>query len=122
MNNPKAAIAILVVTHFVAGLILGWFAEAGQPTIFSALFIGLVFCQTSLLGFWGGLVANRWPLRLLGVAAGTAYLGSMIGLPLGRVRFLDVLIVALSTVAVATVLLVIRLLGSCPICAQAVAC
>ncbi len=108
MNKQKAAIAILVAVHVITGLVLGWFVEDGSATFVSALFIGLVFSQTSLLGFWGGLGMNRWPVRLLGVIVGTAYLGPMFGISIRELNFEMLFLVVLSTVAVAAVLLVVR--------------
>ncbi len=108
MTNPKVAIAILVAVHVITGLVLGGFAKDRPLSFLLAMSIGLVFCQTSLLGFWGGLGTNRWPIRLLGVAAGTAYLAPVFGLINGVWDNQLLLLVVLSTMAVAAVLLVIR--------------
>ena len=53
------------------------------PNLVVAVFVGIVFCQTSLLGIWGGLgTSSRWN-RLLGVMVGMGYLGLLMDFCLG---------------------------------------
>ena len=74
MNHRNLPLVALVAMHIIAALVLGWVAEDGQPTLPLAVYIGLTFSQTSLLGFWGGLGTSHWLLRLGGVALGIAFL------------------------------------------------
>jgi hypothetical protein len=112
MTNTKAAIAILVAVHVITGLILSWLAGPRPPSFLQALFIGVVFSQASLLGFWGGLGTNHWLVRFVGVVVGMAYLGPMFGIGIRELTPDTLFIVFLSTPTVTVVLLVIRRLGA----------
>jgi hypothetical protein len=54
-------ILVLVVIHVVAGIVSACLS-ADQPAFSSAIFIGIVFCQTCLLGMWAGLGTTHWML------------------------------------------------------------
>lgn len=53
----------LVTTHG-AGVVVAAFASADAPAPSSALFIALVFCQTSLIGMWGGFGRSQFMFSL----------------------------------------------------------
>ena len=78
------------------------------PNLAAAVFVGIVFCQTSLLGIWGGLGMSSWWNRLLGVTVGVGYLGLLMDLCLGEPYRDNHVIVSLATVLVAGVLLIVR--------------
>ena len=60
--------ALLVMT--------GW----QEPCTTSALFLGVVFGQTGLLGVWGGLGEGRWYVRFAGFVCGVGYLVLLLGI------------------------------------------
>ena len=72
--NRKLSLVFLALAHIFCGQAIGFFAESGRPEIISAIYIGLFFSQTSLLGIWGGFATIGWPMRLVGVTIGIAYL------------------------------------------------
>ena len=63
----------LFLAHMVALLTLIPFIEPGN-TPWVILFVGLIFSQTSLLGFWAALGTNPFWQRVTGLVLGTAYL------------------------------------------------
>ncbi|MBW3595728.1 MAG: hypothetical protein KY475_00470 [Planctomycetes bacterium] len=77
MAFRRAAIAVLVAAHVVGGIVAAGLSS-DEPAISSALFISLVFCQTSLVGMWGGFSNTHWMLRLVGVAAGVILLTTLL--------------------------------------------
>ena len=111
LNSFHAAIAfaVLFVLHIVLGIVLGIVTSDGPPTILLAVFVGLFFAQTTLLGFVGGLVNVPWHVRLLLVIFGTLYLNLLFcaGLDIWH----DPQIIVLSTLPIlgtALVALIIR--------------
>jgi hypothetical protein len=78
------------------------------PNLAVAVFVGVVFCQTSLLGIWAGLGRNPWWIRLPGAAAGIVYLGLLLDLCLGQPYRDNHIIVLLTTVLIVGVLLAVR--------------
>ena len=60
------------------------FVPRPGPSLAAAVFVGIVFCQTSLLGIWGGLGMSSWWNRLLGVMVGMGYLGLLLDFCLVR--------------------------------------
>ncbi|MAD81308.1 MAG: hypothetical protein QGF59_14925 [Pirellulaceae bacterium] len=106
--NQKLSLVILALAHVLCGLTTGFFAENGPPEILLAIYVGLFFSQTSLLGIWGGLATLGWPIRLVGVTIGLAYLGPQFCFSLGNWGSELLLLVFLSTVVVAGVMLVVR--------------
>ena len=103
----------LVLAHVAIGLSTGTivaligFSPPG-PHLAAAVFVGVVFCQTSLLGIWCGLGTSSWWRRLLGVMAGMGYLGLLLDFGVGEPYHDNHVIVSLATVLVAGVLLVVR--------------
>ncbi|MCH5376479.1 MAG: hypothetical protein JJ992_21120, partial [Planctomycetes bacterium] len=79
---PAAGILALTFVHIVLGVVLACFSS-DQPAVSLALFLGLIFAQTSLLGMWGGLGGNHWLLRMIGIVTGTIYLWMVCGLGIG---------------------------------------
>ena len=106
--NHRLSFVILALAHILCGLTIGFFAEDDQNDILPAIYIGLFFSQTSLLGIWGGLATLGWPIRLVGVTMGMAYLGPQFCFSMGNWGPELLLLVFLSTVAVAGVMLVVR--------------
>ena len=84
----KPRLRWLVLAHVAislsTGMLAAWTGAASGPNLAVAVFVGIVFCQTSLLGIWGGLGTNSWWSRLLGVMAGMGYLGPLFDFCLGR--------------------------------------
>lgn len=106
--NHKLTLIILVVVHVISGLIIGYFAEEGEGMVLLTGYIGLFFCQTSLLGIWGGLATYKWPIRLFGVIFGIAYLVPQLCFSLNDWDANVILLVILSTIVVAGVMLIVR--------------
>jgi hypothetical protein len=61
------------------GALVSYFAGR-SPTLRGAVFLGLVFSQTSPLGIWGSLGGSPWWKRLIGVVVGVGYLGLLLGI------------------------------------------
>jgi hypothetical protein len=106
----------LVVTHVLLGMVLAFAAHDsdyysyGDPDPFFAVFLGIVFSQTSLLAIWGSLGTGVWWKRLIGVICGIIYIFFLTGTCIGKAyeeAFLDIGVVA---AFVAVVLLVVRVL------------
>ena len=60
INRPrKRRLRWLVLAHVAAslstGMLVAWDGPALWPGPAAEVFVGIVFCQTSLLGIWGGL-------------------------------------------------------------------
>ena len=106
-ENPGAAIALLCGIHVLAGIVLA-FCSADVPTVSSALFISLVFCQTSLLGMWCGLGRSRWILRLIGLSVGTGYLAIVFGAGIDELSEETVFVVVVAVLLVAAVTWIVR--------------
>ena len=106
----------LVLAHVAIGLSTGmlvaWIRSPSKPQLVATVFVGVVFCQTSLVGIWGGLgMSSRWN-RLLGVMLGMGYLGLLMDLCLvGYLTSDSHFIVSLATLPVAGVLLIVRCFG-----------
>lgn len=106
--NSRAAIILLTAFHVVAGVVMALFA-ANQPAVSSALFISLVFCQTSLVGMWCGFGHTHWMLRLIGLAVGVVLLTVLLCLGLeSDPRTLLFLLVFVATLVVAAVTWCVR--------------
>jgi hypothetical protein len=103
----------LVVGHIVVGLIGAFVVHStSSPTLQTALFAGLVFSQTSLLGIWGGLGSTRLWKRLIGVLLGVGYLGCLLGLGSStrQIGFTQVIGFAFETVGGGATIVVVLLL------------
>jgi len=106
----------LVLAHVAIGLSTGilvaWTRSPSKPNLVATVFVGIVFCQASLVGIWGGLgMSSRWN-RLLGVMLGMGYLGLLMDLCLvGYLTSDSHFIVSLATLPVAGVLLIVRCFG-----------
>lgn len=113
MNIAAAATArrpliILAIAHVLCGLVLGYIAEDGPEPFWLAIYLGLLFSQTSLVGMWGGLARRRWQVRLGGVVVGVVYLWFQCCFSLARWGIEPLILVFVSTVAVAVVFLLLR--------------
>jgi hypothetical protein len=116
MSRRLLSIVALIAVHVAAAIVLAVLAEDGEPTITLALFVGLTFCQTSLIGMWGGLGFSHWCVRFASVALGISLLALLFNWGLSSQRFLRwfevdpqiVVLVALCTLATTCVMLVVR--------------
>ena len=109
-TTPRPRILWLVLAHIVVGLtgaFVVYFARRG-PTLWGAVFVGVVFSQTSLLGIWGGLGTNPWWSRLIGVVVGVGFLGLLLGVGGGELAWENYFIVSVGTALITGVLLVVR--------------
>ncbi|MCO6456710.1 MAG: hypothetical protein J5I93_15535 [Pirellulaceae bacterium] len=88
------------------GVVLCPFADQ-SPEEVTALFISLLFCQTSLLGFWSALGALPGWWRLLGLVLGMLYLITLLQVAIGGQESLYVLVL-LAVLCVAGPLLLVR--------------
>ena len=99
----------LVVGHIVFGLIGAWAAYSigtGSGSTRRAAFVGLVFSQTSLLGFWGCLGSDPAWRRVIGVAVGVGYLGLQLGVSFPELDIISLWVVAATTISALPLLLV----------------
>lgn len=99
---PNPTLLSLVLIHLIAGLATGA-VSADRPAVSSAIFLGLIFSQTALLGIWTGLGSTDVRLRLGGFAVGTIYLAILCGWGINEVDPEVVVIVALPCILVALV-------------------
>lgn len=76
-ERNSTPIVALLGGHLALGVALCPFADQ-SPRETTALFVSLLFCQTSLLGFWSALGASPWWWRLLGLVLGTMYLTALL--------------------------------------------
>lgn len=112
-RKPRVRWLVLVLAHVAIGLSTGmlaaWigFSHWGSDLVV-AVFVGIVFGQTSLLGIWGALGTSSWWKRLLGVVVGMVCLGLLLDISVGPPYRYNHVIVLLATVLVAGVLLVVR--------------
>jgi hypothetical protein len=112
-RKPRVRWLVLVLAHVAIGLSTGmlaaWigFSHWGSDLVV-AVFVGIVFGQTSLLGIWGALGTSSWWKRLLGVVVGMVCLGLLLDLSVGPPYRDNHVIVLLAVVLVAGVLLVVR--------------
>jgi len=108
--QPRRRILWLVVAHIVVGLVGAVVAyRAGpSPTLKGAVFFGLVFSQTSLLGIWGGLGTNPWWQRLIGIVVAVGYLVPLLGIGIHEPNLATLIVVTAATAFVLTVLLIAR--------------
>lgn len=72
--NRNPSFVILSLVHLVCGWVLGFFAEDRPHSTLLAIYIGLFFSQTSLLGIWTGFAKFSWRFRLVGFVLGIGYL------------------------------------------------
>lgn len=107
--SPRRSVVLaLFLLHFFGGMVAAFFAT-DWATISTAIFIAVIFCQTSLLGMWGGLGATHWILRLLGLALGTIYLAFELGWGIDEMGPQIFLLVIIATSVVAVVTWMVRL-------------
>ena len=104
----------LIVGHIVVGLtgafVVFWLTDR-SPTVWAFAFLGIVFGQTSLLGIWGGLGANPWWSRMVGVIVGTGYLFLLLGLGIDELNQRTFIVVVMATMFVMLILLSVRCFG-----------
>ncbi len=105
--SSNAAIPILVLCHVVVGIVAS-ICSADQIAISSAIFLGIIFCQVSLLGMWFGLGASPWMLRLIGLIAGSVYLAIECGLGINELDFEIILLVTLPIALVSVMTWIVR--------------
>ena len=106
-RNAGAVVGLLVGAHAIAGIVLA-FCSADVPSVSSALFISLMFCQTSLLGMWCGLGRSHWSLRLIGLIVGTGYLTIVFGAGIDDLSEETVFVVVVAVLLVAAVTWIVR--------------
>ena len=100
----------LIVGHAVMGLV-GFslaYPDGGGPTLWVAVFVGLMLSQASLLGIWGGLGTNPGWARLTGVVVGVGFLVPLLGVGIHEVDSATFIVVVAATSCVALPLLVVR--------------
>jgi hypothetical protein len=112
-TKPRLRLLVLVLAHIAIGLAAGglatWFRRPPGVDLAIAVFVGIVFSQTSLLGIWGGLGTNPWWSRLIGVVVGVGSLGLLLGVGVGeRASEENYFIVSVATALIIGVLLVVR--------------
>jgi len=112
-TKPRLRLLVLVLAHIAMGLAAGcwaaWFRIPPNVDLVIAVFVGIVFSQTSLLGIWGGLGTNPWWSRLIGVVVGVGSLGLLLAVGVGeRASEENYFIVSVATALIIGVLLVVR--------------
>ena len=78
-NHRLAVCALLLGLHLLVGVVLGYIAEEGAPNVILAVFAGVFFSQTSLVGFVVALVNLPSPPRLIAGIVGATYLSVLFG-------------------------------------------
>jgi len=106
-EHPIAVIGLLIGVHAIAGIVLAFFS-ADPPAVSSALFLSLIFCQTSLLGMWCGLGTSHWLLRLVGLIVGAGGLAIMLGAGIGKLSGEIISVVVAAVLLVAAVTWIVR--------------
>ncbi len=101
-------ILFLLFVHVVAGVVSG-FLSADKEAVSSAIFLGIIFCQTCLLGMWTGLGRTHWMVRLSGLAVGSTYLAVELGLGIDAMDVEFLVLAILPCVLVALVTWLVRL-------------
>lgn len=106
--HPRWRIFGLIVVHIVVGWVGAYLAfSAGRdPTLYAAVFVGLIFSQVSLLGIWGRLGTGLWWMRLTGVVVGIGYYFLVFGIVANDVS-IETLIVFLTAITVVSIPLLI---------------
>jgi len=106
--SPKVKIGLLVAVHIVAGLLLVWARANGLHTIrrmiagFPIHTVGLfalVFADTGLIGFWGGLSTARFKWRLPAVYVAAMHLAAVL-----QQKFSAFIMIALTSVSILVIL------------------
>lgn len=100
--QPTTAAGWLAALHGIAGIVAASLS-ADAPAPSSAVFIALVFCQTSLIGMWGGFGHAHGTLRVVGVVLGIILLWALLGLGIRALDSLTFLLVFIATSVVALV-------------------
>ncbi len=100
----KRRLRWLVLAHVAislsTGILVASIGLSNGPRLAVACWAGIVFCQTNLLGIWGGLGTSSWWVRLLGLIAGMGYLGRLLDFCVGGPYRDNHIIVSLATVLV----------------------
>lgn len=99
-SKSSITVACLMVVHLLVGIVTAYFS-ADRPAISSCIFISVIFCQTSLVGMWGGFGHTHWLLRCPGVVVGIVYLGVLLGLGIGELEGEVFLLVSVATGGIA---------------------
>lgn len=107
-DRSMVPILVLLFVHVVAGAAAGFLSEDG-PALSSAIFLGIVFCQTCLLGMWSGLGTTHWTVRLVGLAVGSTYLAVELGLGIAELEVEVFVLAILPCVLVTLATWIIRL-------------
>ncbi len=106
--GSRVPILFLLVVHVVAGVVSGFLSE-DEPAVSSAIFLGIISCQTCLLGMWTGLGRTHWVVRLSGLAVGSTYLAVELGLGVDALDVEFLVLAILPCVLVALVTWLVRL-------------
>lgn len=108
---PKRRLRWLVLAYVavcLSTLMLPWRPPPNGIDWAGAFGIGVIFCQTGLLGIWSGLGTSVWWVRLLGLIAGMVCLATLLDLCTGGPEPDNHLILALATVLVVGMSLIVR--------------
>jgi len=99
---------VLLFVHVVAGVVSAYLS-ADKEAVSSAIFLGIIFCQTCLLGMWTGLGRSHWMIRLSGLAVGSTYLAVELGFGIDSMNIELLALAILPCVLVAVVTWLVRL-------------
>ncbi len=105
--GSRVPILVLLFVHVVAGVVSGFLSE-DEPAVSSAIFLGIISCQTCLLGMWTGLGRTHWVVRLSGLAVGSTYLAVELGLGVDALDVEFLVLAILPCVLVALVTWLVR--------------
>jgi hypothetical protein len=103
---------VLVLSHLIAGLICCAVSRNhGVHSYQQAVFVGLVFCQPSLVGLWAGLGTNPWWARLVGILVSLIYLGGLFCVGVNQVAVNLVLMIMFAGLSFSVLLFIGRCFG-----------
>jgi len=108
----RATMLCLAGDHLLLGLALGAFVRLGNysggPSLPLALFVGLAFAQSSLLGIWAGLGGGAWWLRLVGLAVASSCLAVGVCICVNELEWAGFFLFTFTAVVLMVVLAIFR--------------